>query len=158
MKIHILRHAKTDQNSSTGKDFDRKLLEKGIRQTKEMGLFFTKIELNPSHIFCSTAVRTRETLIRIEKQYPFNATINFRDDFYLCEKETLFSFLTSQKHNEEILIIGHNNGLSDFAAYLVDDFIDLKTCEFITVKFELDSWEEVSKGLGTIVDRFHPEV
>ena len=59
MKLHLLRHAKTDQNSSTGKDFDRKLLKKGKDQSEEMGKYFKKQNFNPSKIICSTAFRTK---------------------------------------------------------------------------------------------------
>ena len=61
-------------------------------------------------------------------------------------------------NSKDIFIIGHNNGLSDFASYLTDDYIDLKTCDFVTIDFEIDTWQEASKGLGKVTNRFHPLV
>ena len=60
--------------------------------------------------------------------------------------------------NEDLFIIGHNNGLSDLASYLIDDFIDLSTCDFITIQFNINTWQEISKGLGVVIDRYHPLV
>ena len=40
-----------------------------------------------------------------------------------------------------ILLVGHNPGLTDFANYLVPDLTDnIPTCGYLSVKFELDNW------------------
>ena len=158
MKLHLLRHAKTDQNSLTGKDFDRKLLKKGKDQSEEMGKYFKKQNFNPSKIICSTAERTRETITIIQTEQKFNSKIEYVDEIYLAEKEKIFSIISNISEGEDVFIIGHNNGLSDLASYLVDDFIDLSTCDFVTIQFKMDTWEEISKGLGVVIDRYHPMV
>ncbi len=158
MKLHLLRHAKTDQNSSTGKDFDRKLLKKGKDQSEEMGKYFKKQNFNPSKIICSTAVRTKETITIIQKEQKINSKIEYVDELYLAEKEKIFSIISNMTENEDLFIIGHNNGLSDLASYLIDDFIDLSTCDFITIQFNINTWQEISKGLGVVIDRYHPLV
>lgn len=56
------------------------------------------------------------------------------------------------------MIIGHNNGLSELASYFTEEFIDLSTCEYICITFDIQSWKETSKGNGIISDRFHPKV
>ncbi len=48
MKLHILRHAKTEVNSLSGKDIDRKLAIKGMLQTDRLRVFFSK------HTFSNT--------------------------------------------------------------------------------------------------------
>ena len=158
MRLLIQRHAKTDPFSDSGKDFDRKLLKKGINQATELGKFYHENQIDSVHIFCSTAARTRQTAMYIQKGQTFTSKIQFLDALYLSEKEDLLSFLWSQDHNEEILIIGHNNGISDVVSYFVDDYIELKTGEFIQIDFELDSWKETSMGLGRITKRYRPEV
>lgn len=158
MKLHLLRHAKTDQNSSTGKDFDRKLLKKGKDQSVEMGKYLKEENFNPSKIICSTAARTRETITLIQKEHKFIFKIEYVDEIYLAEKDKLFSIVSKISGSEEVFIIGHNNGLSDLASYLVDDFIDLSTCDFVTIQFNIEKWDEISKGLGVVIERFHPLV
>ncbi len=158
MRLHILRHAKTDPFSISGKDFDRELLKKGLLQARRMGDFFMTKEISPLHIYSSSAVRARQTIEIIKKENPFGTEIIFLDEFYLCEKDVLLKFLWEQNHADDILIIGHNNGLSDFAGYLVDDFIDLKTCEFLSLEFDCENWQETSKGTATIREHFHPNL
>ena len=158
MKLHLLRHAKTDQNSSTGKDFDRKLLKKGKDQSTEMGKYLKEQNFNPSKIICSTAARTRETITLIQKEHKFISKIEYVDEIYLAEKDKLFSIVSNIFGSEDVFIIGHNNGLSDLASYLMDDFIDLSTCDFVTIQFNIENWNEISKGLGVVIERFHPLV
>ncbi len=158
MKLHLLRHAKTDQNSSTGKDFDRKLLKKGKDQSAEMGKYLREQKFNPSKIICSTATRTRETITLIQKEQKFNSKIEYDDELYLAEKEKIFSIISNISESEDVFIIGHNNGLSDLVSYLVEDFIDLSTCDFVTIQFNIEKWDEISKGLGVVIERFHPLV
>ena len=158
MKLHLLRHAKTDQRSSTGKDIDRKLLAKGKNQSLEMGKYFSVLGFDPSIILCSSSVRTRETMDQVQKVHLFKSEVIYLENLYLCEKEELLLILCSQINSKDVFIIGHNNGLSDFASYLTDDFIDLKTCDFVTIDFEIDTWQEASKGLGKVTNRFHPLV
>ena len=158
MKLHLLRHAKTDQNSISGKDFDRKLVQKGKKQSIAIGEYFELQKFNPTKILCSSAARTRETISLIQQIHNFDAKIEYEDELYLAVREKLFSIICNLSANEDVFIIGHNDGLSDLATYLIDDFIDLKTCNFVSIEFEIDSWEEVSKGLGKIIDRYRPIV
>ena len=158
MNLHLLRHAKTDQRSSTGKDIDRKLLVKGKNQSSEMGKYFNELSFAPSIILCSSSVRTRETISLIQKVHTFKSDVIYLENLYLCEKEELLLILCSQINAKDVFIIGHNNGLSDFASYLTDDYIELKTCDFVTIDFEIDTWQEASKGLGKVTNRFHPLV
>ena len=158
MKLHLLRHAKTDQNSSTGKDFDRKLLKKGKDQSTEMGKYLKEQNFNPSKIICSTAARTRETITLIQKEHKFISKIEYVDEIYLAEKDKLFSIVSNIFGSEDVFIIGHNNGLSDLASYLMDDFIDLSTCDFVTIQFNIENCNEISQGLGVVIERFHPLV
>jgi phosphohistidine phosphatase len=158
MKLHLLRHAKTDQKSSSGKDIDRKLLTKGQKQSLEMGKYFNDIGFDPSIILCSSSVRTRETIAQIQKLHTFKSDIIYLENLYLCKKEELLLILCGQINTKDVFIIGHNDGLSDFASYLTDDYIDLKTCDFVTIDFEINTWQEASKGLGKVTNRFHPLV
>ncbi len=157
MKLHLLRHAKTEPFSDSGKDFDRKLMQKGILQAENIALYFKSKNFQPAHIYCSDAARTRQT-IKIVKEGNEFTTVKYLDKLYLAESPQLLSFIWEQKQNEDLFIIGHNNGLSDLASYFTGEFIDLSTCEYICISFEIDSWEETSKGNGTITERYHPKI
>ena len=126
MKLHLLRHAKTEPFSDSGKDFDRKLMQKGILQAENIALYFKSKNFQPTQIFCSEAARTRQT-IKIVKEGNEFTTVKYLDKLYLAESPKLLSFIWEQKQNENLFIIGHNNGLSDLASYFTGEFIDLST-------------------------------
>ena len=99
MILHFLRHAKTNQLSPSGRDFDRELLPRGYEQLSEFRAFVGKNNqqkaLSIDHIYCSSAKRTRQTFNEIAGLFP-NATISFHDELYLASASELLTFLSSK--------------------------------------------------------------
>ena len=79
--LHLLRHAKTNQNSPTGIDYDRELLPRGYEQIAELKQFFAQHPIQPKHILCSSAMRTRQTLAELQDFWP-SAQIQFIDELW----------------------------------------------------------------------------
>ena len=153
MTIHFLRHAKTNQNSPTGRDYDRELLPRGCEQLIELKAKIATQPLSISRVFCSSAQRTRQTFTQIAEFFP-DATISFHDELYLATKADLLNFITQQKSSEEFLIIGHNEGLSEFVSYITDTDIHLKTCGYIQISFPFNHSGYLSGGTGSVVETF----
>lgn len=156
MKLHLLRHGKTQQQSSTGRDFDRELNQKGIVQCEMLSNYFKKIDLN-CEVWCSGARRTRQTYANISKEQQFEKVV-MRDDFYLSSRDTMLKALWGRPGDNDMLIVGHNYGISDLATYLTDVRIELRTGGYICIEFDGFKWEELSRGLGTIADQYRPKV
>jgi len=156
MKIHLLRHAKTEQLSSSGNDFDRKLKDRGILQSKELAQFLISNQIHELETWCSTAKRTRQTFSYLTESLK-PSKLEFMDDLYLCEQETILKKLWDLNQANDLFIIGHNDGLSDLASYFADEIIHLSTCEYICFSFTADSWAELSRGTGIIENRFRPQ-
>lgn len=159
LHLHILRHAKTESQNPSIKDFDRKLVTKGENQAKEIASFFDA-NLPTCKTFCSTARRTRQTAKLIQDSFPSLTEklgkIDFVDALYLASKDQLFQFLTNKSEAQNILIIGHNEGISDLVSYLTGEFTSLSTGEYVCVTFDCESWSEVSFESGKITNRFRP--
>lgn len=153
MQLHLLRHAKTNQVSPTGKDFDRELLPRAFEQITELKQYFAARPIAPKYILCSTAKRTRQTLAELQALWP-NAQMLFRDELYLASKQEILSVICALNTPEEILVVGHNEGLSELAIYLSDQAIWLKTCGLVSLEFPFESSALVSKETGVIVGRF----
>lgn len=157
MKIHLLRHAKTEIQSISGKDFDRALLPKGIVQANICGSFFQMENTDIQETWCSEAIRTKQTL-QIVSKFISCGKIIYSKDLYLADRETLLAKLWKCRHGKDILIVGHNDGISSLASYLTDENIHLKTAGYICISFEADKWKDVSCGTGTILKEFRPQV
>lgn len=157
MKIHLVRHAKTDPNSQSGRDFDRRLLPKGIAQANVLSYFFSQNGIHPSYTYCSDAVRTRETLAILSYGNELGK-IQHLMDLYLADREIYLKMIWDLKHKKDILIVGHNDGISSLASYLLEETCILKTCHYVCLEFDADSWKEISRGTGRLTAEFRPSV
>ncbi len=157
MKLHLLRHAKTEKISSSGRDFDRKLMEKGIRQSTEMFKFLEAKPFENTNLYCSAAQRTIETFNIVCSKINFQES-KFHKELYLVGLEDLLQFIWNLKSQKDIFIIGHNEGLSELARYLSGSNNHLKTCSYLQLEFDCDSSEEISKDCGIIRESFRPEI
>lgn len=157
MKIHLIRHAKTTPLTQSTHDFDRKLLPKGIVQANVLGSYLHNKEIKPELTWCSSAIRTKETFIILQHSLELGKT-TFLDDLYLCDRELFLKKIWELKNGKELLIIGHNDGISQLATYLTDEMLSMRTSEYYCIEFASKTWNEISFGTGTIIDHFHPSV
>lgn len=157
MKIHLIRHAKTAPSSISGNDFDRRLLTKGIVQANVLASFLKTKTIHPQLTLCSEATRTKETLLILQHSINLGEII-FSSELYLCDRETYLKDIWKLKKCKELVIIGHNDGISAFASYLCDESLNMRTCEYYCIEFETENWNEISIGTGKVIDHFHPSV
>jgi phosphohistidine phosphatase len=155
MKIHLLRHAKTAKESKTGLDFDRELLQKGINQAEKMAEYLPNMENVDIH--CSTSNRTRQTfdVVFLGKKI---SSIHFTQELYLSSAKETLNYVTNIKSKNDLFIIGHNNGLSDFASYISGEFYDFSTCEYVCFEGKFTNWSELSSSSVNEIATFRPEV
>lgn len=151
LKLHLVRHGKTERHAADSTDYNRKLIDRGIRQSIAVGsqLSFSR----NVKVFCSSAMRTTETLegIKTIKKLP---EAKYLKELYLCSSNDYLNIIWKEKGDDELLFVGHNFGISDLASYLTDENIELRTGEYIVIGFDLDSWEEISKATGSIIYRY----
>lgn len=158
MKLYLLRHGDAEIKSSTGKDFDRNLTELGRSQVERVKKRFLKesegVEFT---VFCSSAKRTRETWGIIASVVVVEE-LEFLDDLYLADHNHLLNFLWNVHHpTDDILIVGHNNGISDLASYLLDERITLPTSGLIVIDFpNCEELTQTSLGCGVKLSKCFP--
>ena len=148
MIVHLLRHAKTEVSSNSGIDFDRRLAPKGHQQCAEaQKIIHSKISSH-TNIFCSTANRTKETAALI---FDESRSIEYFDSLYLTDLSGLLAFIWKQESDTDMLIIGHNFGISELASYLVGKQVVMKTSGFISIDFEGFTANEISNSNGVLI-------
>ena len=155
MKLHLLRHANAEALSSSENDIDRKLSLKGQKQCSELSLVRSMLP-EQVNTWCSQAERTKQTLYNLGLSA--DAKIEFSLDLYLCTKSHLLQRIWLNDVPGDLLIVGHNFGISDLATYFLGDPIDLDTAEYVILEFQTELWEETSKGLATLFHRSRPQV
>jgi phosphohistidine phosphatase len=157
MKIHLIRHAKTEPTSQSGRDFDRRLLPKGVAQANVLGYYFSQHSIQPSYTYCSDALRTRETLEIISHGNSVGKIIHL-NELYLSDREIYLQIIWNLKHKKDLLIVGHNDGISSLVSYLLEAHYLMKTGHYVCLEFEADSWGEISRGTGRLIADFRPSI
>ena len=157
MNLFLVRHAKTEKIAVSGKDFERELAEKGRLQAEILNNFITKYDFDDVDIWCSDAVRTKQTLSYFDTQFP-STNIEFKNELYLASATEVKELIWNTESDKDLLVIGHNEGISDIASYFLGEDIHLKTATFIQISFEAKSRQEWSADLGKIQTIFRPQV
>ncbi|QUL39184.1 histidine phosphatase family protein [Erythrobacter sp. JK5] len=164
MKIlGLLRHAKSDWDDSSTRDFDRGLNDRGRRGAALIGKHIADHGIEWGALIASPAVRVKLTL---EEALP-DAEPVFDDRLYLASSDTILEVVESQGGDHDaVLIAGHNPGLQDVLLELVspahenDLFHEAKvkfpTATFAVIECDIDDWSELKNFVGKLVHFARP--
>ena len=157
MKIHLLRHADTENFSTSGEDYDRNLLPEGRDRALKMGAYLNDNLSRKIAVYWSSSNRTRETCAIVQSKFEFR-NILFRDDLYHANLSQLMEFVNQLEDQGPVLIIGHNDGITDLLNHLTGENIHLSPCQYVSIELNATNWQEVSGGTGQLVDNYRPEL
>ena len=158
--LTIIRHAKSDWPELT-QDFDRPLLERGINDAQLMGKYMQESNYNIDAIFCSGAIRTRQTLENIRTKFIVaEDKIQFDDQIYRASITSTMKWLENLPSSLNwVAIIGHNPTQTELCNYLANDNLtNLPTCGVYTISFSVDDWKAIGYGLGACVSFITPKM
>ncbi|HQQ82566.1 MAG TPA: histidine phosphatase family protein [Cyclobacteriaceae bacterium] len=151
--LYLVRHAKSSWDNPDLDDFDRPLNERGLRDAPRMGERLNQRDINPDIILSSEAVRALETA-RVLAQRLQHAERKIVTDskLYHADEETLLHYVQRiPNEHRTAMLVGHNPGLTEFAALLVDDFEeDIPTCGIVAITFQVDAWKKVLPQTGRL--------
>lgn len=109
----ILRHAEAAPGAD---DFSRPLTLSGREDAARLGELMRDNNLQPDHVFCSPARRTRETLAALALD---DVTPNFLDSLYNASiGDLLTAFHAAPDSAQTILMVGHNPGIHGLSVTL----------------------------------------
>jgi len=152
--LHLLRHAKTEKYATSGKDFDRNLAEKGLSQIQYLKDYFANEKIENFSLFVSAANRTVQTAKGV---FPYSQPQVY-PDLYLASSNQLLMFVNSLETKEDIFLIGHNEGISEFASLLTGESVHLQTSGYVAIEFSCENSAEMSKQTGRIIKAYRPEI
>jgi phosphohistidine phosphatase len=153
MLLFLIRHAAAQNKSKTGKDFDRSLTKEGEIQAQKLGDYISSLNVIMKHVHVSSSQRTRETA-----KFALNEMTNIRYDnsLYLPDSKELLKFINELKTNDNLLILGHNEGISSLASYLINQNVRLSTANSVLIEFDCNNTSEISGQTGRLIDFFSP--
>ena len=141
--LTIVRHAKSSWDDSSLSDRDRPLNKRGKRDAPMMGQRIKDAGIRPSLIVSSHAKRAWSTakIIAEEINYP-REFLQREHDLYLASVDRILDVIVAQDNGfNNLMIVGHNPGFTDFANYLVPGLTDnLPTAGVVAVELETNEW------------------
>lgn len=142
--LWIVRHAKAEAIDWAKKDYDRKLKNSGKEDAAKVAEKIKKSKLPLDVIVCSSARRTYETALVFAKIFGVeDALIIPHDSLYNAEHFSYQSIVSEldNKYNN-VAIIGHNPGITDFAnKQAVATIDDMPTSAAIGVSYNTEDWQ-----------------
>ncbi len=159
-RLTLLRHGKSSWRDPDLADFDRPLNKRGKRDAPMMGQRLAKIGYAPDLVLVSPALRTRLTARIIAEQLGVDQRkLSFDHGIYLADVHELISLLRSiEEQWKDVLLIGHNPGITDLANYLVDGCIEnVPTCGIFSVTLPISHWRDLEETTGGLLFYDYPK-
>jgi len=148
-RLTLLRHAKAQPGDSSTPDKDRSLNERGEHDAPLMGRRLRESGARPSLILTSPARRSLQTAQLVAAQLGYPREFLQREiELYLAAPRDILQVLTRQDDAfNDIIICGHNPGLTELANQLTDARIDnLPTCGLVVIEAPIRQWKQMTGG------------
>jgi phosphohistidine phosphatase len=160
-RLILTRHAKSSWDDPLTPDHDRPLNERGKAAAADLGEWLASRGYVPEEVLCSDALRTRKTWSGIAPALPGTALLELKPALYNAGPDVMLAVLRHAKA-ETVMMIGHNPGMSDFAARLANraplnpEFQRYPTGATLVLEFDIDDWSAAGPGAGIVLDFIVP--
>jgi len=162
----LLRHAKTERDSESGEDYDRRLDERGRLDSELVGAWLAAQKTVPELALVSSAVRARETWEIVAPHVP-SCRAEFQDALYLANPLQIFKAIRRVPDSvTSVLVLGHNPGLHELAWNLTGKAPaaeqaalaqNLPTCATVTFDCPASAWANLGLQSNTLRDFMTPK-
>ena len=153
--LRVLRHAKSSWDDEGLPDHERPLAPRGERDATRMAEHLRDQHEPPELVLCSSALRTRQTLERLQPALE-GAAVEVEDELYGAPASALLERLREIHGEASVLLIGHNPGvhglvrlLAGEGEHLHDVALGFPTCALATLEFE-GTWAGLGQGAATL--------
>jgi len=157
--LYLIRHAKSDWDDISIKDFDRPLNARGHRNAPFMAKKLKNRIETTDLIVSSPANRAITTAFYFAKQFDIELkTIKQELKIYEAPVVRLLEVVNNLDNTcKDVLIFGHNPGFSYLVNYVTGHICQMPTCSIAHVQFDLDDWKLISANTGRFIDLDYPK-
>lgn len=150
--LTLFRHAKTERDSTTGRDFDRRLNERGELDAPRMGEAIRNLGLDFDLILSSPAARAAETAELAGLSPRFDQRI-----YDASAGELLGIVHEADDGIDRLAMVGHNPGFERLASKLLGNDVEMPTASLLEIQLPVESWRDAGRGDGRLVRFLKPK-
>ncbi len=162
-RIYLLRHAKSSWKNEDLPDHDRPLAGRGRSAAKAIARHMRAKAIEPELVLCSTALRVRQTLERIEPALG-RRSVRVEAELYGAGAHALLERLRAIPDTvSSVMIIGHNPGVQQLVLDLARPGphvaavrVKFPTAALATLAFDGARWAELDAGGAELVAFVRP--
>lgn len=150
--LTLFRHAKTERDSATGRDFDRQLAERGCEDAPRMGEEIRKLGLQYDLVLSSPARRAAQTAELA------GLSARFDDRIYDAASDQLLAIARDADDLVgSLALVGHNPGFERLASRLIGATLEMPTGALAEIELPIDHWRDANDGGGRLVRFIKPK-
>ena len=164
-RLMLLRHSKTESDAPSGRDRDRRLDERGLRDAAEIGGCIGRNPPFPDSVLVSPAVRAHQTwdvAWEAMKGLAPKPHVELVPELYGAEPIQLLQAvrMASVSDPKRLMLVGHNPGMHELALALTGSgdaaarkaLVDnLPTSGLAVFDFASNDWNDVAFRRGRLV-------
>lgn len=161
LTLILTRHAKSSWSGPALEDFDRPLNARGQRSAPAIGAWLAERGLVPGEVIVSGARRTVDTWAAMAPLLSGAGPMRSSPALFHASAPTILGVLRAA-HAPVTMLIGHNPGIAEFAAHVVQAapdhprFADYPTGATTVIRFGASDWADLAWRSGHVADFMVP--
>jgi phosphohistidine phosphatase len=172
-RLMLLRHAKTETDAPSGRDQDRRLDDRGRRDTAEIGGWIARHPPFPDLVLVSPAVRARQTweiAWQVMQDLVPEPRVEPLPELYGAGASQLLQIVreASVADPKRLMLVGHNPGMHELALALGGSSGDvasrkaladnLPTSGLVVFDLSLNDWSDAALHRARLVQFVSPKL
>lgn len=159
-RLILLRHAKTERDAPSGRDFDRRLDERGTVDARDIGQWLAENNYTPDLVWVSHAQRAQQTWEILQKSFP-KSRAEHLEELYSTDAGDLLTTIRAAGIADPnvLMVVAHNPALHELALALISAgkttglralAANLPTAGVVVIDFAGDDWDDVGFRKGAL--------
>jgi phosphohistidine phosphatase len=171
-RLMLLRHAKTEHDAPSGRDRDRRLDNRGLRDAAEIGRWIRRHPPFPDSVLVSPAIRAHQTweiAWEAMKDLVPKPQVDLVPELYGADPSDLLDAIRAAPaaNSQRMMLVGHNPGMHELALALAGSgdaagrkalADNLPTSGLAVFDFSIDDWADVAFRRGRLVQFVSPKL
>ncbi|MBR9774649.1 MAG: hypothetical protein GYB55_06440 [Cytophagales bacterium] len=152
-ELLLVRHGITEAPGFDKNDLKRDLIKPGIDQLERLAKLLNSNGQICDHMAHSPANRCRQTAQILSSQLEVRKSSVVMDIYQAGHGELLQVLNNFENEDTHVMMVGHNPGVSHFAAFLTgEDHLLFSPGMMVRIAFYVEEWEHISKNSGVLIE------